>query len=156
MPSGRNTLVLSLVPPSSALATGAVITAPKPNPATAIPVIRPRRSGNHLASMAIGVMYAAPRPMPPIAPYVSTSSHSCPLEDTSEASMTPTEYRTTPPSATGRGPRRSWIRPPIRLPMKIVPITTSNGSTASDLDQPNWPCNGLLNTLHAYTAPSAS
>src|SRR3982751_961850 len=40
--------------------------------------------------------------------------------------------------------------------MKMVPITTSNGSTASALDQPNWPCSGLLNTLHAYTAPSAS
>lgn len=56
MPSGRNTLVLSLVEFSSDFATGATITAPKPNPATAMPVMSPRRSGNHLASMAIGVM----------------------------------------------------------------------------------------------------
>ena len=40
--------------------------------------------------------------------------------------------------------------------MKIVPIATSNGSTASALLQPNSCCSGLLNTLHAYTAPSAS
>src|SRR3712207_4146129 len=48
------------------------------------------------------------------------------------------------------------MRPPIRLPMKIVPIATSNGSTASALLQPNWSCKGLLKTLQAYTAPRAS
>ncbi len=56
------------MPASSAFATGAVMTAPKPNPATAMPVINPRWSGNHLLSMAMGMMYAAPSPMPPITP----------------------------------------------------------------------------------------
>src|SRR2546429_3751709 len=44
----------------------------------------------------------------------------------------------------------------MKLPMKMVPMATSNGSTTSVLLHPNWPCSGLLNTLHAYTAPSAS
>src|SRR3712207_3155145 len=70
--------------------------------------------------------------------------------------MMPSEYSTAPPRATGRGPRRSWIRPPTRLPMKIVPIANSNGSTAWVLLQPNCSCSGTLKTLHAYTAPSAS
>jgi len=34
-------------------------------------------------------------------------------------------------------------------PMKIVPIATSNGSTASALLQPNCSCSGALKTLHA-------
>lgn len=41
-PSGRKTLGLSVVLFNSVFATGAVITAPKPKPATAIPVISPR------------------------------------------------------------------------------------------------------------------
>ena len=56
MPSGRNTLGVWSVPLRRDFATGATITAPNPKPATAMPVIRPRRSGNHLASIAIGVM----------------------------------------------------------------------------------------------------
>ena len=38
------------------LAIGAVRTAPAPKPATAMPVITPRLSGNHLISVAIGTM----------------------------------------------------------------------------------------------------
>ena len=57
MPNGRNALVgTSLLLSISACATGDVSTAPKPKPPTANPVISPRLSGNHLASMAIGVM----------------------------------------------------------------------------------------------------
>src|SRR3954452_5758711 len=44
----------------------------------------------------------------------------------------------------------------MKVPMKMVPIATSKGITTSLLLQPNWPCRGLLNTLHAYTAPIAS
>ena len=38
------------------VATGAVTRAPAPKPPTATPVIRPRRSGNHLTSTATGTM----------------------------------------------------------------------------------------------------
>jgi hypothetical protein len=41
------------------------------------------------------------------------------------------------------------MRPPIRLPMKIVPIATSNGSTAWVLLHPNWSWSGPLKTLQA-------
>ncbi len=37
-------------------AAGAVITAPPPKPATAMPVITPRLSENHLISVVIGTM----------------------------------------------------------------------------------------------------
>jgi hypothetical protein len=37
-------------------ATNAVINAPPPKPATAMPVIKPRLSGNHLMSVATGTM----------------------------------------------------------------------------------------------------
>ena len=40
----------------SEFAMGAVISAPAPNPATAIPVIMPRLSGNHFTSVATGTM----------------------------------------------------------------------------------------------------
>ncbi len=53
----------------SAVAMGAVIRAPAPNPVTATPVIIPRLSGNHLTSVATGTMYPSPRPTPPITPY---------------------------------------------------------------------------------------
>ena len=57
MPSGRNALVgTSGSFAISHCATGEVSTAPKPNPPTARPVIRPRLSGNHFCSMAIGTM----------------------------------------------------------------------------------------------------
>ncbi len=36
--------------------TGAVMTAPNPKPATAMPVIRPGLSGNHFCSIAMGTM----------------------------------------------------------------------------------------------------
>ena len=69
MPSGRNAAVgtsgLFLI---RACAIGAVTTAPKPNPPTARPVMSPRRSGNHFCSMAIGTMYARPRPKPASTP----------------------------------------------------------------------------------------
>ena len=38
------------------LAIGAVSTAPAPKPATAMPVITPRLSGNHLIRVATGTM----------------------------------------------------------------------------------------------------
>lgn len=37
---------------------------------------------------------------------------------------------TTPVSATTRGPRRSWMRPPMNVPTKIMPIATWNGRLA--------------------------
>jgi hypothetical protein len=37
-------------------ATNAVTNAPPPKPATAMPVIKPRLSGNHLMSVATGTM----------------------------------------------------------------------------------------------------
>ena len=49
-------------------ATGAVTSAPAPKPATASPVIMPRRSGNHLINVASGTMYPRPSPMPPRTP----------------------------------------------------------------------------------------
>ncbi len=54
----------------SRVATGAVTSAPAPNPPTAIPVMSPLRSGNHFTSTATGTMYANPNPTPPINPYV--------------------------------------------------------------------------------------
>ena len=57
MPSGRNALVG--IDGSAAMSrwpSGAVMTAPKPKPATAMPVMRPGLSGNHFCSMAIGTM----------------------------------------------------------------------------------------------------
>jgi len=57
MPSGRKALVgTSGSRPMSHWAIGDVSTAPKPKPPTARPVIRPRLSGNHFCSMAIGTM----------------------------------------------------------------------------------------------------
>ena len=57
MPSGRNALVGTSGSWSiSHWATGEVSTAPKPKPPTARPVIRPRLSGNHFCSIAIGTM----------------------------------------------------------------------------------------------------
>ena len=40
----------------SRVAMGAATSAPEPNPATAMPVIMPRRSGNHFTSVATGTM----------------------------------------------------------------------------------------------------
>jgi hypothetical protein len=40
----------------SRVAIGAVISAPPPKPATAMPVIMPRLSGNHLTRVATGTM----------------------------------------------------------------------------------------------------
>ena len=40
----------------SRVASGAVISAPAPKPATASPVISPRLSGNHFTSVATGTM----------------------------------------------------------------------------------------------------
>src|SRR5690242_14455548 len=56
-------------------ASGAPIIAPPPNPMMAIPVARPRRSGNHLMRVDTGEMYPRPRPQPPITPDPSHSSH---------------------------------------------------------------------------------
>ena len=44
------------VPAISRVAIGAVTSAPAPKPATATPVMKPRRSGNHLTSVAIGTI----------------------------------------------------------------------------------------------------
>jgi hypothetical protein len=63
--------------------------------------------------------------------------------------MIPAEYSTTPATATGRGPSRSWSFPPSSEPTKIMPTATSNGSTTWDLLQPNSAWNGLLKTLQA-------
>jgi hypothetical protein len=41
---------------TSLLAISAVTNAPPPKPATAMPVIKPRLSGNHLMSVATGTM----------------------------------------------------------------------------------------------------
>ena len=41
---------------TSAFAINAVTKAPPPKPATAMPVIKPRLSGNHLMSVATGTM----------------------------------------------------------------------------------------------------
>ena len=57
-------------------ATGAVMSAPAPKPMTAMPVARPRRSGNHLTSVEIGAIYPTPRPIPLMNPYVSRNSTS--------------------------------------------------------------------------------
>jgi hypothetical protein len=45
-------------------AMGAIIRGPAPNPATALPVIIPRRSGNQRSSVATGTIYASPKPAP--------------------------------------------------------------------------------------------
>ena len=42
--------------------------APSPNPMMTMPVARPFLSGNHFATVATGVTYPSPRPMPPIRP----------------------------------------------------------------------------------------
>src|SRR4030095_9351413 len=55
------------------VATGAVTSAPAPNPPTATPVMNPRLSGNHFTRTATGTMYPNPRPMPPMTPYVRYS-----------------------------------------------------------------------------------
>ena len=57
-----------------------------------------------------------------------------------------------PTIATTRGPRRSWIRPPMYVPTKIMKIAMENGSAASGFDK--WKdvsafCMALENTLHA-------
>src|ERR1700756_4462119 len=66
----------------------------------------------------------------------------------------------TPPArATVRGPLASWIRPPMKVPMKIMPIETENGRAASDLlSAKSLPvaCKAFEKTLQEYTAPSAS
>jgi hypothetical protein len=41
---------------------------PAPNPATAIPAIMPRLSGNHLTRVANGTIYPSPKPIPPSTP----------------------------------------------------------------------------------------
>jgi hypothetical protein len=57
MPSHRKALVgTDGVLSMSAWPAGAVITAPNPKPATAMPVMSPGLSGNHFCSMAIGTM----------------------------------------------------------------------------------------------------
>jgi len=42
--------------------------APSPKPMTTIPVASPFLSGNHLETVATGVTYPRPSPMPPITP----------------------------------------------------------------------------------------
>jgi hypothetical protein len=151
MPSGRNALVgTSGVCAMSRCPRGAVMTAPNPKPATAMPVMSPGLSGNHFCSMAIGTMYAIPSPNPPSTPYPSTSSQN-ELAVENDASSTPMLYRTPPVSATTRGPRRSWMRPPMKLPRKIIPMATSKGTVAWAFDQPNaWSLvSALENTLQA-------
>ncbi len=49
-------------------ATSPIKNAPKPNPVTAIPVIKPRLSGNQRIKVAIGVTYPKPLPNPAITP----------------------------------------------------------------------------------------
>lgn len=57
MPSGRKAFVgTDGVWSMSRCPSGAVMTAPNPKPATAIPVMSPGLSGNHFWSMAIGTM----------------------------------------------------------------------------------------------------
>jgi len=64
----RLALVLAILARHGRVATGAVTSAPAPKPPTAIPVISPRRSGNHLTRTATGTMYPNPSPMPPTNP----------------------------------------------------------------------------------------
>ena len=45
-----------------------IIKAPSPNPITTIPVIKPFLSGNHLETVATGVTYPKPNPIPPTTP----------------------------------------------------------------------------------------
>src|ERR1700758_494495 len=60
--------------------------------------------------------------------------------------------------ATVRGPRASWMRPPMNEPTKIMPKAVSNGTAASAWLQPKP--SGLViafaNVLQAYTPPSAN
>src|SRR3984893_8641955 len=51
-------------------AAGAENNDPAPNPATAMPVMSPRRSGNHFTRTVIGTIYPMPSPVPPMTPYV--------------------------------------------------------------------------------------
>src|SRR5919109_1206623 len=51
------------------------------------------------------------------------------------------------------------MRPPTKVPKKIIAMVTENGSAASDFDRSKALvsfCRALEKTLQAYTAPSAS
>ena len=58
--------------PVQAISVGAstllISSAPKPKPMTTMPVTKPFLSGNHLATVATGVTYPRPSPVPPTMP----------------------------------------------------------------------------------------
>ncbi|CAM3576032.1 hypothetical protein DESA109040_16890 [Deinococcus saxicola] len=95
----------------SAVPSGLPISAPPPKPMMAIPVASPGRSGNHLISVLTGLMYPRPRPIPPITPLPSSTSHSM-------CSLTPRAAIRKPPQNSRalanmvlRGPSRSTHLP---------------------------------------------
>ena len=85
-------------------AAGAENNDPAPNPATAIPVMSPRRSGNHFTRTVIGTMYPMPSPVPPITPYVRYS-HQSPCAE-KLARNTPPPHSRPAVMATTLGPTR--------------------------------------------------
>src|SRR5579863_3227113 len=83
---------------------------PAPKPPTAMPVMSPRRSGNHFTRTAMGTIYPIPRPVPPIMPYVRYSHHSLCAEKL--ARNTPPPHSRPANMATILGPLLFIHRPP--------------------------------------------
>src|SRR5439155_5381868 len=117
------------------VAIGAVMSAPLPKPATAIPVINPRLSGNHFTSVATGTMYPRPRPMPPRRPYDRYNRQRCPSDRLAE--QTPTPYRTPAVSATTRGPALRIQIPPPNAANPSTKIAIVKVSVTSGIVHPN-------------------
>ena len=130
-------------------ANGDPIIAPPPKPIIAMPAAIPRRSGNHLRSVDTGEMYPSPKPIPPMTPEPSQSSHSwCQYTPMAEITSPPHQQRaeTTPAFL---GPARSSHVPKIaaldpRNTKKRVYIQPRRGLSQSQVVVTSFSKNPML------------
>jgi len=91
--------------------------APKPNPIITMPVASPFFSGNHLETVATGVTYPSPSPVPPIILYPIYNKAKDLSESAKAAKRYPRLKRTLPISAILWGPAFGSITPPTAAAM---------------------------------------
>jgi len=100
--------------------------APKPNPIITIPVARPFFSGNHLETVATGVTYPRPNPVPPMMLYPIYNKAKDLRESARAARRYPRLKRALPIMAIFRGPAFGSITPPTAAAMPRKNIANEN------------------------------
>ena len=66
----------------------------------------------------------------------------------SPASTFPAAQRSTPVTATSRGPERSCQRPPMMAPTPRKKMDNANAQVVAELDHPNAAMSGCVKRLH--------